>query len=267
MSTLTYIAGYTGRVSLNWLYAASQVCVLILATLYWSFGAPLRGKGLPARNTAEHFVRFGADSLPIVALISFLIGAIMAMQSATQLARFGALSYIASLVGVAGVRELAPLMTAIIVTGRSGSAITAEIGTMKVSEEIDALKVMGINPVKFLVVPKFLGMLLALPCLTVMSMVVMIAGGYLLAVGYLGLSGSGYIDQSFLSIGTADFLTGLTKSVFFAVTICWVGVVRGFQVSGGAAGVGKMTTSSVVSSIFLIILIDLVFTFLFFFEP
>ncbi len=267
MSTLTYIAGYTGRISLNWLYATSQVCVLILSTLYWSFWAPCRGKGLPVRNTVDHFVRFGADSLPIVALISFLIGAIMAMQSATQLARFGALSYIASLVGVVGVRELAPLMTAIIVTGRSGSAITAEIGTMKVSEEIDALKVMGINPVKFLVVPKFLGMLLALPCLTVLSMLVMIGGGFTLAVGYLGLSGAGYIDQSFVSIGMGDFLAGFTKSIFFAVTICWVGVVRGFQVSGGAEGVGKMTTSSVVTSIFLIIVIDLVFTFLFFFEP
>ena len=266
MSTFIYISGYTGRFTLNSLYAASSVCVLILDTLYWSFVAPLRGKGIRFRSTIDHFVKFGADSLPIVGLISFLIGAIMAMQSATQLARFGAVQYIASLVGVAGVRELAPLMAAIIVTGRSGSAITAEIGTMKVAEEIDALEVMGINPIKFLVVPKFLGMLFALPALTTLAMFIMIGGGYALGVGFIGLSGDAYRDQTIASISMTDFMAGFLKSIFFAITICWVGVVRGFQVSGGAEGVGRMTTSSVVTSIFLIILLDLVFTFLFFFE-
>jgi len=266
MTAITYISGYTGRLTLNWLYALSRVCVLIIDTLYWTFIAPLQGKGLRVRSTVDHFVRFGADSLPIVGLISFLIGAIMAMQSATQLARFGAMNYIAALVGVAGIRELAPLMSAILVTGRSGSAITAEIGTMKVAEEIDALEVMGINPIKFLVVPKFLGMMLALPALTILSMFIMIAGGYALAVGYLGLTGESYRDMTVISIETNDFVAGVVKSVFFAITICWVGVVRGFQVQGGAEGVGRMTTSSVVTSIFLIILVDLVFTFLFFFE-
>lgn len=266
MDTAIAIAGTTGRYTLNYVYAACRVCVLIQATMYWAFVAPFRGRGFRARACVEHFVRFGADSLPIVGLISFLIGAIMAMQSATQLARFGALHYVSALVGVAGVRELAPLMTAIIVTGRSGSAITAEIGTMKVSEEIDALEVMGINPIKFLVVPKFIGMLFALPALTLLAMIIMIAGGYTLGVGYLGLGGDQYIDQTILSIGMDDFLAGFIKSVFFAVTICWVGVTRGMQVSGGADGVGRMTTSSVVTSIFLIILVDLVFTFLFFFE-
>lgn len=266
LSTLVYISGYTGRWTLNNLYSLCSVCVLIKETLYWSFIAPIRGKGLRFRATVEHFVQFGADSLPIVGLISFLIGAIMAMQSATQLARFGAVQYIASLVGVAGVRELAPLMSAILVTGRSGSAITAEIGTMKVAEEIDALEVMGINPIKFLVVPKFLGMLFALPALTILSMFIMIAGGYALGVGMVGLSGDSYSDQTIASLEMPDFTAGFLKSIFFAITICWVGVVRGFQVTGGAAGVGRMTTSSVVTSIFLIILLDLVFTFLFFFE-
>lgn len=266
MSSLIYISGYTGRLTLNGLFATSSVCVLIIETLYWSFIAPWRGHGIRVRATVEHFVKFGADSLPIVGLISFLIGAIMAMQSATQLARFGATQYIASLVGVAGVRELAPLMAAIIVTGRSGSAITAEIGTMKVAEEIDALEVMGINPIKFLVVPKFLGMLFALPSLTLLAMFIMIAGGYALGVGFIGLSGDSYRAQSIASIALSDVAAGFLKSIFFAITICWVGVVRGFQVSGGAEGVGRMTTSSVVTSIFLIILLDLVFTFLFFFE-
>jgi phospholipid/cholesterol/gamma-HCH transport system permease protein len=266
MSTITYITGATGRVTLNSLFAAAQVCSLILSTLYWSFLAPLLGKGLRVRSTIEHIAKFGMDSLPVVGLISFLIGAIMAMQSATQLARFGAMQYVASLVGVSGVRELAPLMTAILVTGRSGSAITAELGTMKVAEEIDALEVMGINPVKFLVAPKFLAMLVAVPCLTALSMFIMVTGGYVLTVGYLGITSQSYVDQSISSIGTDDFFAGMIKSIFFAVTICWVGVVRGFQVEGGAAGVGRKTTSSVVTSIFLIILVDLVFTFVFFFE-
>ena len=189
----------------------------------------------------------------------------MAMQSAYQLARIGATQYIANLVGVAAMRELAPLMTAILLTGRSGSAIAAEIGTMKVAEEIDALEVMGLNPTKFLIVPKFLAMLFAIPCLTVMATFIMISGGYALSVGILGVDSGVYLDNTIDALQAKDFVTGMTKSVFFAIVICLVGVYRGFQVEGGAEGVGRMTTSSVVTSIFLIIVVDLIFTALFFF--
>lgn len=262
---ITAILGTTGRATLNGLYAFTRVCVMVVDTLNWAFVAPLRGKGLRVRSTVDNFVEFGVNSLPIVLLITFLIGAIMAMQSSYQLARFGAVRFIANLVGVAALRELAPLMTAILITGRNGSAITAEIGTMKVSEEIDALEVMGLNPTKFLVTPKFLAMLLAVPCVTVLAMMSMIAGGFVLSVYVIGLDPAMYIEQSASALVMKDLVTGMVKSVFFAITICFVGVYRGFQVEGGAEGVGKRTTSSVVTSIFFIILVDLVFTALFYF--
>ena len=164
------VPGHIGRAALNALYAAATVCVLMVDTLNWVLVQPLRGKGLRLRSTVEHFVEFGVRSMPIVAMICFLIGVIMAMQSAHTLKQWGATIFIANLVGISALRELAPLMTAILITGRNGSAITAEIGTMKVAEEIDALQVMGLNPTKFLIVPKFLAMLLAVPCATVLAM-------------------------------------------------------------------------------------------------
>lgn len=265
MSALIAIVGNTGRITLNAAYSAARACVLIVDTLDWLVVQPLRGRGLRLRTAVQQFVEFGVNSLPVVVLICFLIGAIMAMQSAYQLSRFGAKQFVANLVAVAAMRELAPLMTAIILTGRSGSAITAEIGTMKVAEEIDALEVMGLNPTKFLVVPKFLAMLFAVPCLTIIATFVMIAGGYVMSVTSLGIGSDVYLANTAKALVMKDFATGMTKSVFFAMVICLVGVYRGFQVEGGAEGVGRMTTSSVVTSIFLIIIVDLIFTALFFF--
>jgi len=262
---MTVVLGTIGRATLNSLYAVCSVCVLIVDTAYWSFMAPLRGKGLRIRTAIEQFVEFGYNSMPIVGLICFLVGAIMAMQASYQLARYGATIFIANLVGVAAVRELAPLMTAIIITGRSGSAITAEIGTMKVAEEIDALEVMGLNPTKFLVAPKFLAMMLAVPCVTILAMLIMIAGGTFLATFVLGIDMTRYMEQTAEAIAWKDMITGMVKSVFFAFVICLVGIYRGFQVEGGAEGVGRKTTSSVVTSIFFIIVVDMVFTILFFF--
>jgi phospholipid/cholesterol/gamma-HCH transport system permease protein len=261
----TRAVGAVGRVALNYLFAVTRVCVLVVETAYWGVLGPLRGKGLRFRATVALYVEYGVNSLPIVALICFLIGAIMAMQASYQLAKFGATQYIANLVGVAALRELAPLMTAIIVTGRSGSAITAELGTMKVNEEIDALQVMGLNPTRFLVVPKFIAMIAALPCLTLLAMLIMILGGLALAVTTLHMDPYAYLKQTASAMEFKDFSTGLIKSFFFAVVISLVGVYRGFEVEGGAEGVGLKTTSSVVTSIFFIIMVDLIFTTLFFF--
>ncbi len=259
------IAGLTGRIALNILYGICSVCVLITDTFNWLIVAPLRGKGLRVKASIEQYVEFGVHSIPIVFLICFLIGAIMAMQASYQLARFGATRYIADLVGVAAMRELAPLMTAILLAGRSASAIAAEIGTMKVSEEIDALEVSGINPVKYLVVPKFLGMLVAIPLLTVLGIFVMIMGGFFLSTVVLNLDPSMYLNQTADALVGRDLLTGVVKSIFFALVICWVGIYRGFRVQGGAEGVGKQTTSAVVVSIVFIIWVDLIFTALFYF--
>ncbi|GKT28977.1 ABC transporter permease MalE like protein, partial [Aduncisulcus paluster] len=167
----------------------------------------------------------GADSIPIVSVISACTGIILALQSAQQLEKVGAISYVANLVGVTIIRELGPLLTAIIVTGRSGAAFTAEIATMQISEEIDALEVMGIEPVRFLVVPKMIAMLIMVPCLTL-----------------------------------HDVLAGLVKAGGFAVAITLIGCWQGFLAREGAADVGRKTTNSVVISIFMIILLDLFFT-------
>jgi phospholipid/cholesterol/gamma-HCH transport system permease protein len=259
------LVGRIGRWTLNQLAAGAKVSVLIVQTFVWIVVAPLKGKGLRVKSTVEHIVEFGVRSLPIVGLICFLIGVILALQSSYTLEKWGANRFIATLVAISALRELAPLMTAILITGRSGSAITAEIGTMKVSEEIDALEVMGLNPIKFLVAPKFLAMLISVPCVTMIAMGIMVFGGWAASVVIVGVPAGVYLEQTVQSLAEKDLLTGLVKSVFFAVAICWVGVYRGFQVEGGAEGVGRQTTSSVVTSIFLIIIIDLVFTVLFYF--
>jgi phospholipid/cholesterol/gamma-HCH transport system permease protein len=257
--------GRLGRWVLEVLATGARVSVLMVDTVTWMVVAPLRGQGLRVRSTVENFVEFGVRSMPIVGLICFLIGVIIALQSSYTLDKWGANRYIATLVAVSAIRELAPLMTAILVAGRSGSAITAEIGTMKVGEEIDALEVMGLNPVKFLVVPKFLAMMLAVPCITVIAMFIMIFGGWVAGVFIVGVDPAIYIEMSVDALVEKDLVNGLTKSLFFGIVICWVGIYRGFQVEGGAEGVGRKTTSSVVTSIFLIIIVDLVFTVLFYY--
>jgi len=234
-------------------------------TIVWLVVAPLKGKGFRWRNSLEQFVEFGVRSLPIVGMICFLIGVIIALQASYTLDQFGANRYIADLVAVSALRELAPLMTAILIAGRCGSAITAEIGTMKVNEELDALQVMGVNPVKYLVAPKFLAMVIAVPAVTAIAMFIMIAGGWASAVFVVGVEPVVYVSQTVGSIVVKDLLTGMVKSVFFGIAICWVGVYRGFQVEGGAEGVGRQTTASVVTAIFLIIIVDLIFTVLFYY--
>ena len=261
---MTALIGYAGRGALVVLRTFVDASVLIVDTMVWLIFAPFRGRGLRVRASISQFVDVGYNAVPIISLICLLMGAILAMQSQYQLERFGVDYLVPDLVAVAAMRELSPLMTAILVTGRSGSAFTAEIGTMKVSEEVDALDVMGLNPTKYLVVPKFIGTILAVPLLTLVATFMMILGGFMLSTQYIGQDVSTYVQRSADAFTWNDFLNGMTKSVSFAMTICWVGVYRGFQTEGGAGEVGKMTTSSVVTSIFMIIVVDVVFTFLFF---
>ncbi len=253
-----------GRAAFNFLTQISRISSLMGQTFYWTFAAPLKGQKLGVRSTIEQMVRIGYESIPIVGLISFFVGLIIAMQSAYQLAQFGATIYVANLVAVSIVRELSPLLTAIIVTGRNGSAITAEIGTMKVSEEIDALRTMGFNPVKFLVVPRTIAMLIMLPALTILGNFIGIFGGYTIAMATLDITSTRYINQTISALVFKDLFSGLVKSFFFAVIIATIGNYEGFNVEGGAEGVGKSTTKSVVTSIFLIIAADVFFTALFY---
>ncbi len=203
--------------------------------------------------------RAGADGLPIVALISLLLGLIMAFMSSLQLKQFGANLYVANLVTIAMVRELGPIMTAILVAGRSGSAFAAEIGTMVVNDEVNALVTMGFDPIRFLAVPKVLAAMIVVPILTIYADFFAILGGLIVGITGLDLTAFTYIQQTKDSIRVFDFATSLVKAVVFAALIAGIGCQRGFQVRGGAEGVGQSTTSAVVSAIFLIIVADSAF--------
>ncbi len=207
--------------------------------------------------------RTGIDGLPIVALISFLMGLITAFQASIQLAQVGADIYIANLVGLSITRELGPLMTAIIAAGRSGAAFAAELGTMKVAEEVDALTTMGLDRTRFLVTPKVVAMVLMLPCLTLFADIVGVIGGLTVSVYGLDIPAQVYMRQLQWAVVPWDVYSGLIKSVVFAVVIAGVGCLRGFQASTGAESVGRVTTSAIVAGIFLIIVVDAIFTVIF----
>ena len=231
--------------------------LMFLGDTCFSFLTFLRHPGsLRFNDTVENMKRVGLDALPIVGLISFLLGLIMAFMSSVQLQQFGANIYVASLVSISMTRELGPIMTAIIVAGRSGSSFAAEIGTMKISEEVDALSTMNINPNFFLVLPRMFAAFLVMPILTLFSDLFAIAGGLLVGVTMLDLTVSGYTNQTINTLTLFDVFWGVFKSGIFALLISWTGCLKGFQVRGGAAGVGKATTSAVVTSIFLIVLSD-----------
>ena len=203
--------------------------------------------------------RAGVDGLPIVGLISLLLGLIIAFMTSLQLKQFGANIFIAPLVAVSMVRELGPIMTAILVAGRSGSAFAAEIGTMIVNEEVDALSTMGFSPVRFLAVPKVLAAMVVVPVLTVYAAIFGIMGGMIIGVVALDLTVHTYVNESIKAISTFGIVSSLVKSVVFAALIAGIGCQRGFKVRGGADAVGSATTSAVVTSIFLIIITDSTF--------
>jgi phospholipid/cholesterol/gamma-HCH transport system permease protein len=202
----------------------------------------------------------GFEALPITGLLTFLLGIVIAYQGAEQLERVGANIYIVDLVGLAMVRELSPLITAIIVAGRSGSAYTAQIGTMKVTEEIDALRTIGIAPMDLLVLPKAFALVVALPLLTVYTDVMGILGGMVMARAQLDVSFTTFIDRLDEAVSLTSFLIGVGKTPVFAAIIALVGCYQGFRVSGSAESVGQRTTVSVVQSIFLVILADALFS-------
>jgi len=205
----------------------------------------------------------GFEALPITGLLSFLMGVVIAYQGADQLQRFGANIFIADLVGLSMLRELSPLLTAIIVAGRSGSAYAAQIGTMKVTEEIDALRTIGVGPTELLVLPKLLALIIALPLLTLYTDVTGVLGGMLMARSKLDVSFDVFPDRLGDAVSLSSFLTGVGKAPVFAAIIALVGCYQGFQVTGSADSVGRQTTVSVVHSIFLVILADALFSVVF----
>jgi phospholipid/cholesterol/gamma-HCH transport system permease protein len=253
------VGAVTGR-TVAYVGGLAQISTKSLRLLFLS---PLKRSRMLQRAIHEAMV-VGVGAIPIVSLISFFVGVILALQGAYELQRLGAMQLVAGLVSVAITRELGPLITAIVVIGRSGSAFAAEIGTMRVTEELDALQTMALDPVAFLVVPKFLAMALMLPCLAIWADLMGVLGG-----SFFGAVGGGFTFGSYMlatrdALFLRDITSGVIKSLVFGMVITAVGCHEGFATGSGAEEVGRSTTSAVVISILLVILIDLIFTALFY---
>jgi phospholipid/cholesterol/gamma-HCH transport system permease protein len=217
-------------------------------------------KRLNLRDVTLTMERAGADAAPIVLLINFLMGFVMAYQSSAQLKQFGANIYVADLVGVSMTRELGPLMMAIIICGRSGASFAAELGTMKVSEEVDALRTLGFLPLPFLVIPRMLGLILVAPVLVLLADAIGIFGGALVAMLTLDIGPTTFFIQLQSAVKASDIVSGVVKGMVFCGTVALISCQQGLATSGGAEGVGRRTTSAVVSILFSLIVLDAVFT-------
>ena len=257
-------AGSVGRAVIAFVGEVGSLTVTSAAAARQVGRSVLPGGRLRGRMVVNHIWLTGASALPIAGLIAFMIGLILALQSSYQLERLGAEQYVASLVAVAITRELGPVITAIVVAGRSGSAIAAEISSMKIQEEIDALEVMGFNVMSYLAAPRMLAMIIALPLLTAACDLLGILGGLVCSVTALDIPARQYADTAREALQMKDFVTGLVKAGVFGLVIASVGTWCGLKVEGGPEGVGRATTRAVVLGIFLIIVNDLVFTGLFF---
>lgn len=254
-----------GRTTLSFLRQFKEVLALFYQTLYWVFVGPFKKKPVSEKNFFAQTVFAGLDSLAIVFFVDFFIGIVLAMQSAYQLEQLGATIYVAALVGVSMTREIGPVLTSLVIAGRVGAAITAEIATMKVTEQVEALETLSLNPVRYLVAPRFLALLLVLPCLAVLGDLMGIFGGYVVGVFNLGLSSGLYIDTTIEFLTVKDIMTGLLKTAVFSVIISMIACHEGLSTEGGAEGVGRATTRSVVTAFILIIVADAILTGLFYF--
>ena len=261
---MTALPDRVGSATLNGLAYVGELARLTGESAYVTVIGPFRGQRLRLQRALHQAKAVGVGAIPIVSLIIFFVGLIMALQSAYELRRLGAIQFVADAVAISIIRELGPLITAIIVIGRSGSAFAAEIGTMRVTEEVDALETMAVRPVSFLVAPKFLAMLVMVPCLTIWADLMGVMGGCLFGVMGANFTVMSYLRATRDALVAGDILTGLVKSALFAMVITAVGCKEGFATGAGAEEVGRSTTTAVVRSIFLVIAVDLVFTALFY---
>lgn len=256
------VGGWAGEA-----YEVLLTYLLLCADTVWFtvFGLLKGGKGIRWRAVVYEMSEMGSKALGVVGLISFLVGGTMALQSAVQLRQFGANIFVVDLIGISMTRELGPLMAAIVVAGRSGSSVAAEVGTMVITEEIDALKTMGLHPTRFLIVPKFLAITVTQPLLTALADVLGILGGFLVAILYLEVGPTTFVERLQESLFVKDLVTGLVKSVVFAQLIVTVGALCGLRTRGGADAVGRSTTIAVVAGIFCVIVADALASLLFYF--
>ena len=256
----TNVISYSGDIVFRFIRYVGELTLLLGRTLYHIFTPPFK-----TSRVLSQAKRIGPGSFLIASLVAFFIGMIMALQMAYLMLEMSAEIYIPSVVAVSLTRELVPVLTALIVAGRIGAGITAEIGSMKVTEQVDALRAFAVNPVRYLVVPRFLGLVIMLPILTVFADLVGILGGYVICVYKLFISPTVYFSMVTEALTVKDIVTGLTKTVFFGAIIALVGCHQGLNVKSGAEGVGRSTTIAVVISFILIIITDCFFTILFYF--
>jgi len=254
---------YTGEASLKFWKDIINILAIIGEIAEASWFAVRNPRRIRWRETLFYMDICGADALPISCMICYLMGLILGFQASLQMHKFGTDLYVADMVGLSIVKELGPLMVAMICTGRAGSAFAAEISTMKVSEEIDAMVTMGFNPSRFLIIPKLLALVLVMPVLTVFGNVLGIIGGMTVGVFSLGLPVVTYFNRTVLVITPRCFSEGLIKSAVFAILIAAVGCLRGLEAKNDTHGVGSAATSAVVSGIFLVIIADTLMTYLF----
>jgi phospholipid/cholesterol/gamma-HCH transport system permease protein len=267
MRLLTRPISLLGRAALDSVAFIGNLGFLLADTVRLSRRALVdkRGRRLGWSNLWAQMVRVGVNSIPIVSLVVFCIGAILALQMAPILRDYGAVSRVADIIAVAMFRELGPLVAAIVLTGFAGASIAAELGTMVVSEEIEALEAHAIDPIRFLVVPRVLATTVMMVCLAVLADVMGVIGGMLVSKVVLGVSLTLYIHHTFDIVEVKDFITGLVKAAVFGAIISSMACALGLRVTGGAQGVGVATTRTVVLTIVALILVDLAFTAVFYF--
>ncbi len=241
-----------------------NLMLIVSESFWWSITALWDRSGHRKGAITAQALSIGVGALPVIALISFLIGVVLTLQSAAQLRQFGANIFVADLIVVAMAREMGPLMTAILLAGRSGAAIAAEISTMTVNEETDALVTMALKPIRYVVVPKILGIIITAPLLSILSTVIGIFGGFVIAINTLDLTPQAFMLEAQSALYLKDIFTGLVKSVVFAWLIVILAAFYGFRVKGGPEGVGRATTQAVVASIFAVIVADSVLGLLFY---
>ncbi|MFC1673004.1 MlaE family ABC transporter permease [Pseudomonadota bacterium] len=248
-----------GRTAFAALEELGRHGMMVVESLYWLFMGRSVGQSVRIGAVFSEMMEIGVRAIGIIGMMAAAIGAMLAIQGIYSLEIFGAEGHVVFGVAFSMVREFAPLITGILVAGRSGSALSARLGTMKINQEIDALEVMGINPVRFLVVPSLLASMIMVPTLTFMSMVLGLYAAGLYINADLGISLAAFTDQVIDVLSVDDLLHGLGKSLLFGILIALIGVINGFLVKGGAEGVGKATTRSVVQCISAIVITDMLF--------
>jgi phospholipid/cholesterol/gamma-HCH transport system permease protein len=262
-TSLADVLAHFGQATFQVVGKARDILGFFGATLIALVRVATRPRRIRLVSLVSHLEQVGLNALPIVGLLAFLVGVVLAYQGVDQLRRFGAEIFTIDLVGISVLREMGILITAIVVAGRSGSAYTAQIGTMQVNEEVDALRAIGLDPLEVLVLPRLLALVIALPLLTFFANILAILGGGLMSVILIDLTPSQFLRLLNHAITTTQFWVGMVKAPVFAFIIALVGCFEGLQVTGSAESVGRHTTQSVVEAIFLVIVFDALFSVLF----